>query len=287
MDIENYLRIEKEKIDIAIEKYLPCSGPLELIQAMRYSVLDGGKRIRPILTLSVVDMLEGKREDAIPFACAIELIHCFTLIHDDLPSMDNDDYRRGKPSTHRAFGEDMAILSGDALLNHAFEVMSNPEARKGLSDEKVLRIIHEISQAIGVVGVVGGQSEDVRINERTTLEELEKIYRKKTASLIRVSVRTGAIIAEAGEREMAFITRFGEELGIAFQIIDDILGATGRKERGGDEEERRNYTSILGVEEARNIAIKRITEAKRALSSFGERARILKGIADYILKRAL
>lgn len=291
MKIEEYLEKRREEVNRALDGYLPPLGekPPLLVEAMRYSVLNGGKRLRAILTLATGEMLGEKSEVIYPFACAIELIHTFTLIHDDLPSMDDDDYRRGKPSTHKAFGENIAVLTGDVLLDYAFQLMSDPKFISNTPPPIALKIVQEVARAIGVEGTVGGQVDDVDIGEETTLSHLEDIYRRKTGSLIAVSVKVGGILGGASPEELECLIQYGEALGLAFQIVDDILDAVGKKGRGGPkkEESKQDYVSIMGLAGARRAALEKIVEAKKAILTFGSKANILSSIANFVGEKGL
>jgi len=249
MSVEERLRQKKEAVERELERILSQEDSL-LFRAMRYAVLSGGKRYRPLLALSSGECFGASQEMVLPFACGLELIHNYSLVHDDLPSMDNDDSRRGQPSCHKAFGEDIALLTGDSLLTLAFEVMSqasldgDPLERKGW-------VIKEISHFAGVKGMIGGQMMDVTLSpEELTEEVFHDLILKKTGALITVSVKTGAILGGAGNSELEAIVQYGRNIGLAFQIRDDILDSA-------DEEEKRdvsrpNYASLFGLETAKN-----------------------------------
>ncbi|MEA3305305.1 MAG: polyprenyl synthetase family protein [Candidatus Omnitrophota bacterium] len=269
--IERYFEKNRKLIDNQLSAYLPkkASRPGIIHEAMRYSVLNGGKRIRPILVLESSKMCGGKIKDALPPACAIELIHSFSLVHDDLPSMDDALTRRGKPSCHVKYGEALAVLAGDSLLAFAFNLMTRTKNKP-----KIGRIIFEISEAIGSRGMVGGQVMDITVKtrEKTDLPTIEYINIRKTASLIAVSAKTGAIIANAKDKEIEALQRYGEYAGLAFQIVDDIL-------------DRDGYAAVLGVKSAREKSRKLIEKAKSSLKIFGRRADNLCELADFILNR--
>ena len=225
---------------------------------MNYGLFPGGKRIRPIIALAAGEVFGGKQKDLLPLACALEMIHAYSLIHDDLPAIDDDDLRRGVPTTHRVFGEGMALLAGDGLLTEAFHLMSSPQVRRALPDDLILELIREVSQAIGIAGLVGGQAFDLEAEgKEIDLATVEYIHVRKTGALILVSVRVGARIAGAKPANLRRISRFGEFLGLAFQIADDILDAQGhmaageRAESGHNEHIKATYPSVVGLVQAR------------------------------------
>lgn len=222
MKIEEKIKAKKDLIERELKRIL-AEYKGELAHSMKYSVFSGGKRFRPILVLATCECFGGSRKTAVPFACAIELIHNYSLIHDDLPAMDNDDFRRGKPSCHKAFGEDVAILAGDALLTLAFEIVSRSSLKKERSEVKS-EIIEEISRSAGISGMIGGQYCDIKIStENFKREDYHSLVLKKTVSLISASVRTGALLASASSDEMEAVSEYAKNLGFAFQIRDDIL----------------------------------------------------------------
>lgn len=269
---------EKRKlIDEALDEYLPQeTEPPEIIhQAMRYSVFPGGKRLRPILALTAAEVVGTGSRRILPIACALELIHTYSLIHDDLPALDNDDYRRGRPSCHKAFGEDVAILAGDALLTLAFALVSRNGQMEGVEKETTLLVIGEIAQAIGTSGMIGGQVDDLK-SEEVTQPQLESIHRRKTARLMEVCLKAGAILGGGKGREIEALSRYGQKIGLAFQIVDDILDAQGEGKGGA------SYPAIIGLEKSREEVAKLIKEAKAELSLFGKKGKILEAIADFI-----
>lgn len=292
-EIRDYLKAKKELVDKALEKYLAPEKdyPQRILESMRYSLFSGGKRLRPILVLASGQAVGGEEKRLLPFACAVELIHTYSLIHDDLPSMDNDDYRRGRLTNHKVFGEAMAILAGDGLLTLAFEIMTEP----GLDDVKPmlrLKAIYEIASAAGAGGMVGGQAVDI-ISEGTEVgkDGVNYIHRKKTGALIRASVLAGGFLGEGNKEEIEALSLYGEKIGLAFQIIDDILDIEGEREllgkdTGKDEDNNKaTYPAVYGLKESKKKAAKLIKEATQALELFGEKAYILEGIAGFILKR--
>lgn len=268
--IKKYIEKNRKLIDKELDKYLPKANthPQIIHEAMRYSVLNGGKRIRPILVLESSRVCGGKIQNALPIACAIELIHSYSLIHDDLPSMDNAAIRRGKPSCHVKYGEAVAILAGDALLTLAFNLISRTKNK-----EKIAEIIFEISRAIGSFGMIGGQVMDLKMKEaKPDLPTIEYINLHKTASLIAAATKTGAVVAGALDKKIDILQRYGEYIGLAFQIVDDIL-------------DRNGYVEIFGIKGAREESQRLINKAKELLDIFGDKAENLRKIADYILIR--
>lgn len=285
MNIEEYLIQRKREVDDALDRYLP-KGESLLIQAMRYSVFSGGKRIRPILTLATGELAGGKKEDVLLAACAIELIHTFTLIHDDLPCMDDDDYRRGKLASHRVYTEGIAVLAGDALLNYGFKLILEGSITNKFSPgpEIAIWILNEICEAIGLRGMVGGQAEDLLLeNKKVDLFTLKEIYKRKTAALFCVSVKIGAILGTVTDEELFLLSEYGKHIGLAFQIVDDILEVT--QESKQIKKVKPTYVSLVGVEEAKRIAQEEIHRAKEKLNIFGLKAEVLSAIADYIVQR--
>lgn len=268
--LESYLKDKIALIHRGLERLLPKGAvdPPPVHQAMRYAVFGGGKRIRPILTLAVSEALGGREEDGLIPACAIEMIHSYSLIHDDLPCMDNADMRRGRPSCHKKFGEAIALLAGDGLLTLAFQVLSNIK-----KPEKSCRLIREIGAAVGTRGMIGGQVEDIGMGTcGLNKAKLEKMNRRKTGELIKVSCLAGAVMAEAKRAEERAILSYGEHLGFAFQVVDDII-------------DRDGYLRVMSGREARLKARFLIKKAKNALSRFGSKDRILRLIADSIAER--
>jgi geranylgeranyl diphosphate synthase type II len=269
--ITQYLEKNRKLIDKALDTYLPKATvhPRIIHEAMRYSVLGGGKRIRPILVLESSRVCGGKIKDTLYLACAVELIHSYSLIHDDLPSMDDAATRRGKPSCHVKYGEALAILAGDSLLTLAFNLIARVKDKT-----KTGQIMFEISKAIGSFGMIGGQVMDLKVKKKnkTDSSTMEYINLRKTASLIAAATKAGAIIAGASEKEIDIMQRYGEYIGLAFQIVDDIL-------------DRDGYVEIFGIKGAREESRKLANKAKDILEPFGAKANNLKEIADYILNR--
>lgn len=262
----------------------------KVVEAMEYSLYAGGKRVRPLLCLAACEAVCGNSEKALDTACALECIHTYSLIHDDLPGMDNDDYRRGKLTNHKVFGEGMAILAGDALLNYAFEILSRPGQE--VSADTSLKVVYEIGTASGVFGMIGGQTADILAEHtKPTKELLHYIHTHKTGALIRASARSGAILGGASSKEMEAITTYAEYLGLAFQITDDILDVVGDEAKigkpvGSDEKnEKATFPSLFGLEESRYMAEDAVNKAVEALEIFGERGVVLKQLAQYLLTR--
>ena len=289
--IRQYLEEQRLQVEAGLEGLLPPGGeyPTSIHQAMRYSVFAGGKRLRPILCLEAGRLFGGNEKSLLQLGCALELIHTYSLIHDDLPALDNDDLRRGKPTSHRQFGEATAILAGDALLTLAFEALSAPG---WAADDRQLRVIRELSHAIGTHGMVGGQVVDL---ETTSLDTdaatLDYIHSAKTGAFIRAAVRAGAICAQAEEPDLAHITVYGEKIGLAFQIADDLLDVLGSQEALGKAvhkdgcQKKATYPALHGVEKSQRIAAELTRDACAALEPFGDRARRLRGIAEYLTAR--
>jgi len=296
MDINRYLQEKKERVDSALERVLPKKEELtlNLHKAMRHSLFAGGKRIRPILSIASFEAAGGKGERILPFACAIEMIHTYSLIHDDLPAIDNDDYRRGKPTCHKVFGEAIAILAGDGLLTEAFRLMTHQPAKDPSSRDEalVLDLINEVAQAAGVLGMVGGQVVDIESEGKAVdLPTLQYIHTHKTGAMILASVRVGAKLGGAKETLLKALTRYGERLGLAFQVADDILNVEGRaalmgKKTGSDLfKGKATYPSVLGVDESKIRSKELVEMAVDALKPLGPEADPLREIARFIIAR--
>ena len=260
-----------------------------LEKAMEYSLMAGGKRLRPVLLMAAVDAVGKDGAAFLTTGCAIEMIHTYSLIHDDLPAMDNDDYRRGKPTNHKVFGDGIAVLAGDALLTLAFEVMLRQE---GAAPETLVTVVSEMSRAAGPYGMVGGQVLDIEgEGRRLDLTALRKIHMGKTGALFCAAIRSGAILAGAKEEELAALTLYAERFGLAFQITDDILDVTGDeaaigKPVGSDvRNEKATYVTLTSLEEAKKLAEDAVDEAVAALDIFGERAAFLRDLALFLLGR--
>lgn len=279
----NYL----DEINSALKEYLPTADDV-VSQAMRYSVENGGKRIRPALLLEFCRVCGGDYKKAVPFACALEMIHTYSLIHDDLPCMDNDDFRRGKPSCHIAFGEEYALLAGDALLTLAFETAM----KSNLSAEITVKAAKELAKAAGVMGMVGGQVLDLQ-NEgkKVGISDLQKTDELKTGELIRAACVLGCVCAGADDKKIAAAEKYAHDIGIAFQIVDDILDVTSDEETlgkpiGSDEENQKStYVSLLGIEKSRKTAEELTLNAQKALDAFDGDVTSLKDFAEKLKNR--
>ena len=296
MDIQRYLQEKKERVDAALESYLPRREELtsNLHKAMQHSLFAGGKRIRPILSIASFEAVGGTGEKILPFACALEMIHTYSLIHDDLPAIDNDDYRRGKPTCHKVFGEAIALLAGDGLLTEAFRLMTHrPEKEHALSDAALaLDLINEVGQAAGVHGMVGGQVVDVESEGKAVdLPTVQYIHTRKTGAMILASVRVGAKLGGAKDTLLKALTRYGESLGLAFQVADDVLNVEGKaalmgKSTGSDLfKGKATYPSVLGVEESKRRAKELVEMAVNALQHFGSEADPLREMARFVIAR--
>ena len=284
MNIEKYLEDRKNIINKALDEYLLSEEkpPSIIHKAIRYSVFSGGKRIRPILTLATADLFGKDAESVIKAACGIELIHTFSLIHDDLPCIDNDDFRRGKPSNHKVFGEGIALLAGDALLVSGFDLIIRNSEVKEIKKQSVLKLLKETSFYIGTENMLGGQVEDISLkNENIKKEDLYNLYMKKTAALICLSIRAGAILSGANQRQLKALTKYGENIGLAFQIIDDMLDIM----QDQRDMEKPNYANKFGIKESKNESKRLIEEAKDYLKILNNKAETLRNLADYLLTR--
>jgi len=300
MEIKTYLNEQRLVIEQALERYMLTTEMengvfAHHIEAMRYSLFAGGKRVRPILCMAAGQAIGPRPDpdtDLLPIACALECIHTYSLIHDDLPAMDDDDLRRGKPTNHTIYGEAGAILAGDGLLTWAFDLLSNSE-QNSLSPEKRLRIIAIIARAAGSLGMVGGQALDIaNENQAFPFETLCAIHQSKTGALITASILAGAIGAGADQRQQEALTRYGEQVGLAFQIVDDLLNVTATTEQlgkaaGSDASKgKATYPAFFGLETTREKAATAVQEALDALVLFDEKADPLRAIAQYILTRS-
>jgi geranylgeranyl diphosphate synthase, type II len=291
LEMKEYLVSRQKMVENALQAYLPKSSikPKTIHKAMRYSVFAGGKRLRPILCLAAGECCGGETSEALPLACAVECIHTYSLIHDDLPCMDDDDLRRGMPTSHKVFGEAIAVLAGDALLTFAFELAAQVPGwpRHPLKD-----IIRELAVASGSRNLIAGQVVDLESEgKRVSLPLLKFIHESKTAALLRATIRLGAMSANATPARLESLSEFGMSLGLAFQVIDDILDVTQSSETLGKSAgkdlvaEKATYPSVIGLDESRKVAKRLTEEAHRSLKPFARKAEILHGLADYLLDR--
>ncbi len=289
--LQTYLGEHQSQVEAALDRALPLAYPEKIYAAMRYSLLAGGKRLRPILTIASCELLGGTADMAMATACAMEMVHTMSLIHDDLPAMDDDDYRRGKLTNHKVYGEDIAILAGDGLLAYAFEHMA--KATTGVPIERILQAVIHLSTAAGASGLVGGQVVDLESEGQSdiTLETLGYIHAHKTGALLESCVVCGGIIAGGSPADLARLSGYAQNIGLAFQIIDDILDITATSEELGKTAgkdlaaEKITYPKLLGIEESQRRATALVTEAKAALDMYGERSQPLQALADYITAR--
>lgn len=292
MNLKSYLRTHQKEIERALDRYLPKanSKPATLHRAMRYSLFAGGKRLRPILCLAAAEACRGKVSDAIPLACALECIHTYSLVHDDLPSMDNDDFRRGRPTCHKVFGDGIAVLTGDALLTIAFEIVATAKPTPRYDMATFLR---ELAVAAGSQRLIAGQVADLEAEgQNVKRDQLRYIHENKTAAILKTSVRLGAMGANADPKKLRAITQFGHGLGLAFQIIDDILDVTQTSEILGKSAgkdiaaNKATYPAVIGLENSRAEARRLTRQAHKALSIFPDSdAEPLHALANYLLER--
>ena len=290
-DLNSYLKERQSWVEEALEQSLPICQPEKIYEAMRYSLLAGGKRLRPILCLASCELMGGTREMSMPTACALEMIHTMSLIHDDLPAMDNDDYRRGKLTNHKVFGEDIAILAGDGLLAYSFEYAATQT--KNVQPQRLIEVIARLGRTVGAAGLVGGQVLDLESEGKTdiTAETLTFIHTHKTGALLETSVVSGAILAGAADEDIGRLSRYAKNIGLAFQIIDDILDITSTQEELGKtagkdlRAQKATYPSIWGIEASRNQAQTLIDEAIAELSTYPPQAEPLRAIAQFIVNR--
>jgi len=294
LDLKAYLEERRSLVNRALAAYLPAvRGPaFRVVQAMHYSLFAGGKRLRPILCLAAAEAVGGGPEEVLPLACALEMIHTYSLIHDDLPSMDDDDLRRGQPTCHKQFDEATAILAGDGLLTEAFYTLAAAAPRFQGREAMLLEVQELLSEAAGYRGMVGGQMLDLMAEgRRITLKELEIVHRLKTGALLTAATRAGALAGGGSRRQVAALTAYGERFGLAFQITDDLLDVEGEaaemgKAPGMDEKRQKaTYPALLGLETSRQWAGHLVQEALAELEPFKERAAPLRELARYLLVR--
>lgn len=290
-DLNLYLATKACRVNRALDEFLPGPKirPATIHQAMRYSIFAGGKRMRPALCLAAAEACGGSETGALPLACAVECIHTYSLIHDDLPAMDNDDFRRGKPTNHKVYGEGIAILAGDALLTQAFEIAAQARATRRYTGRD---LILEIARAAGSLQLIAGQVADLEgEGKKTSAAQLKYIHERKTSALLCCSTRLGGMSANCTAPQLAALTDFGHNVGLAFQIIDDILDITQTSEQLGKtagkdtQAQKATYPSIVGLAKSRRIAAALTERAFTALKVFRGRARALEALAEYLLKR--
>ena len=289
MDFQQYYESRKKLVNNFLEKRMEKRGISNVDDAMKYSLLAGGKRLRPILLMATAEAVGANGYDFLPAACGLEMIHTYSLIHDDLPCMDNDDYRRGRLTNHKVFGEAMAVLAGDGLLTLAFEVMLR---QQGVSADTLVRVVREISTAAGPDGMVGGQALDMESEDKQiSMETMKNIHLGKTGALFRAAIRSGAILGGASEEALAALTVYADNFGLAFQITDDILDVIGDesvigKPVGSDEKNHKStYVTLTSLEEAQKLAQDAVDTAIDALKIFGGEADFLRELVAYLVKR--
>jgi geranylgeranyl diphosphate synthase type II len=290
-DLPQFLATRTDAVNRALDKFLPSekTRPATIHRAMRYSLFAGGKRMRPALLLAAAQACRGREADALPLACAVECIHTYSLIHDDLPAMDNDDFRRGKPTNHKVFGEGVAVLAGDALLTQAFEIAA---LCKKFPRYPHTAIILELARASGSLQLIAGQVADLEAEgKKISAPELKFIHERKTSALLCCSVRLGGMSANCTAAQLAALTDFGYHVGLAFQVIDDILDVTQTSQQLGKTagkdvaEQKATYPAIIGLEKSRKIAAQLTDKAFAALKPFKGRAVALEALAEFLLKR--
>jgi len=290
-DLSTYLKERQAQVEAALDRSLPLVYPEKIYEAMRYSLLATGKRLRPILCLATCELMGGKIEMAMPTACALEMLHTMSLIHDDLPAMDNDDYRRGQLTNHKVYGEDMAILAGDGLLAYAFEYVATQT--QGVPAERVLRVIARLGRTLSAAGLVGGQVVDLECEGKSDIQEetLHYIHTHKTGALLESCVVCGGILAGATDADIERLSRYAQNIGLAFQIIDDILDITATQEELGKtagkdlQAQKATYPSLWGLEVSKAKAQALIEEAIAQLEPFGKGSQPLIALANFITAR--
>jgi geranylgeranyl diphosphate synthase type II len=293
-ELSTYLKKQQDLINSALDKWLPKphgpSGPV--IEAMRYSLMSGGKRVRPILLLAGAQAVGSDQKVLLPAACALECIHTYSLIHDDLPAMDDDDLRRGRPTCHKVYDEAIAILAGDGLLTYAFELICKPELAQNISSHLLSKAIFLLARAAGVSGMVGGQTADILMEGRPVdTETLSFIHSHKTGALIVASVEIGALLGKGNDDELNHLKKYGESLGLAFQIKDDLLDIEGDQEILGkpvgsdNRNQKATYPALFGLKETKRKARELLEQGLSELESFDESAEPLRAIARYVVER--
>lgn len=290
-DIAGYLKSQSQVIDNHLEQLVPIHHGLyqQLFEAARYSLLGGGKRLRPILAITTTKMLAGDVQTALSPACTLEIVHTYSLIHDDLPCMDDDDFRRGQPTLHKKYSEGHAVLTGDYLLTYAFEVLATAPH---ISPEKKVKLIGTLAKKIGSDGMIGGQVMDLAYEgKKINLDTLRLLHRNKTGALITAAMEFGGILGNANETQMEHLRHFGENIGLAFQIVDDILDVTSSQIKHGKKvssdliNEKSTYVKLLGLEQSQVYAQDLYNKAINSLKVFGDQAAILIALADFIIHR--
>ena len=295
--LHSYFQNRGKLVDQGLNHYMDTTNanPEIIHESMRYSVFAGGKRLRPILVMAAAECCGKKPELVIPTACAMELIHTYSLVHDDLPAMDDDDLRRGRPTNHKVYGDAIAILAGDALLTKAFELIAKNAKIRGVRPQVIPDVVRLIAHGAGTFGMVGGQVVDIQMEggkwKNADKENiLRYIHKHKTAALIRASLEAGAVLAGASPSKVARFSDYGEKIGLAFQIADDVLDIVADKKKlgksGSDAKNQKlTYPAVYGLEESKRKALALVEEAKEALAPFGKRAQVLKQLANYIVER--
>lgn len=293
-NLKQFLAERKELVDKTLEKLFPSAVGLEksVIEAARYSLFAGGKRLRPILCVQAAEVVGGSLEDVMPVACALEMIHTYSLIHDDLPAMDNDDFRRGVPTNHKVYGEAIAILAGDALLTEAFGFVAGMATDRRIPAEKILQAISILTRASGYRGMIGGQVIDLESENRDVdLATVEYMHVHKTGAILAACLELGALLGGGTDQDIASLIKYGQHFGLAFQITDDLLDVEGDpqvmgKQPGSDvAKNKKTYPALLGVSKSRESAKLHVNEALNAIRSYGESAEPLRAIARYLLVR--
>lgn len=290
-NLKAYLSQRRALVEAELERSIPVTYPEILYESMRYSLLAGGKRLRPILCLASCELCGGTLEMAMPTACALEMCHTFSLIHDDLPAMDNDDYRRGRLTNHKVYGENIAILAGDALLAYAFEFLITQT--KKVPDQHLLQVVIKLSHTMAATGLVGGQFADLLSEglQNVDIKTLDFIHTHKTGALLETSVLSGALLTGASDSILQRLSIYSRHIGLAFQIVDDLLDITGTQEElgktpGKDQKAQKvTYPSLWGIEESKRKSHELVDLAKAELAGFGDKAQPLTAIADYIVAR--
>ncbi|HYF91233.1 MAG TPA: farnesyl diphosphate synthase [Symbiobacteriaceae bacterium] len=303
MNVADYLSSQSRVVDEALDRYTdparPAADgpdlrgiPAQLLEAVRYSLLAGGKRLRPVLVMAAAELFGAPAERVMPAACALEMIHTYSLIHDDLPCMDDDDLRRGRPTNHKVYGEAVATLAGDALLTMAFELLGRQANVPGVTPAQALQAVAEVAKAAGAAGMVGGQIEDLQWEgKRAPAEQLKQIHRLKTGALFRASLRSGAILAGAGAADLARLDQYAEHFGLAFQIQDDVLDVAGDAAKTGkgvgrdQKHDKSTYVSHYGLAGASELARAEAATACATLTPYGVRADFLVGLAQFVVDR--